>query len=226
MRKLGFLTGAAVSALFLTAALPASAQSSTDRARIAIGEAHAKIDAAVKVGATGETPRLLAEAQASLRSAEEELHRSHEKVAIDQAHHASLLADQALGVAQKNKDDAAAAERDARVNAEANVAVATQQRDAAENSAVNAQQQAAAANDRAADAQQAASNAAAEAQAARLAAATPPTTTVTVERETTPARTYSVKKPVKKVVRKTTTVKKTVPATTKTTTTVTTAPSQ
>jgi hypothetical protein len=224
---------AGVAALLVATAAPAYAQSSTDRARMAQSEASAKIDAAVKIGGAGEAPRLLAEAQAALRSSKEQLARSHERDAIDEANRASMLADQALGVADRAKNDAAVEQANRASDAEATAAAAQQQaasqaeqRAAAESSAASAQAEAAAANDRAAVAQQAASNAAADAAAVRAAAATP-TTTVTVQRETTPA--YSVKKtttkkPVRKVRKATSTTTVVRPATSTTTTTVKTEP--
>jgi len=220
--------GAGISALLIATAAPAYAQSNTDRARTAIVEARAKIDAAVKVGATGEAPRLIAQAQASLRTAEEDLARSHEKDAIDDAHMASRYADEALGIAERNKNDNALAERERRLNAE-NAAVAERARSAnAENAAAAAQASAADANARAEAAQQAASASAAEAAAARATPPPAPVTTVTVERETQAATTTVATRPVakRKVVRRaarTTTVRR-VPASTKTTTTITTAP--
>lgn len=190
------LQGVAASALLFATASPALAQSRTDRARMSITEAQAKVDAAIKVGAATEAPELVAEAQSELRSSQENLARGNKDESIAGAHRASELADQALGVTEQRKQAAASAERDRRQNAES-VAVSAQadaeaQRDGrlnAEAAAGAAQQDAAQANDRAQQAQQAASSAAADAAAARASADKP--TTVTVERTegsvTTPA---------------------------------------
>ena len=195
------LRGVAASALLFATASPALAQSRTDRARMAISEAQARVDSAIKVGAAAEAPELVAEAQSELRSSQENLERGNKDEAIAGAHRSSELADQALGVTERNKSIAAAAERDRRQSAES-AAVAAQadadverdRRQSAEAAAGAAQQDAASANGRADQAQQAASSAAADAAAARAAAAKP--TTVTVERTegtvTTPA--YSVRR--------------------------------
>jgi hypothetical protein len=226
--------GAGMTALLLVSTSPAFAQSKTDRARMAITEAHAKVDAAVKVGAVGEAPRLVAQAQAALRTAEEDLHRSHEYNAIEDAHHASQLADQALGYAEQAKREDAVANRDRAAAAEQAAAAEHARSASAEAAASAAQESAADANARADAAQQAASASAAEAAAARATPAPAPVTTVAVERETTTApatTTRVVTRPVakKKVVRRTASrTVRTVPAATKTktTTTITTAPSQ
>ncbi|WP_420137766.1 hypothetical protein [Sphingomonas sp.] len=159
----------AASALALVAA-PALA-GKHDRAEQAIAEARGKIDAANKVGTAGEAPHSTAAAEASLKLARESLASGHKEEAIQQAIHASQLADTAIGQTQQNRS---AAEQ-------------TQRADAAD-AAAAAQQEAAAANERAATAEQAAAAAAADAQAARsappivVAANTPaPTTTVTTE---------------------------------------------
>jgi hypothetical protein len=212
------IRGAAVSALLIASASPAFAQSREDRARVAIGEARAKIDAAVTTGATGEVPTLVAQAQAALRSAEEQFKRDHNASAIEDAHRASLLADQALGLAEQSKTAAAATERDQRVSAEAAAATAQAsaeseraQRENAEAATTAAQSNAADANARAASAEQAASAAASDAAAARAAAATalatPAVTEVTTTTTQAPTRTYSVKK--KTTVRRTAPKKKT-----------------
>jgi len=225
-----FLRGAAASALLFATATPAFAQSQTDRARMAITEAQAKVDAAVKVGATTHAPKLMAEAQAALRNAQEDLARHDKDASIADAHHASELADEALGVTERNKAETVSAERDRAQSAEtaatAAQADADAQRDgrvAAEAAADSAQADAAQANNRADQAQQAASASAADAAAAR-AAAEKPATTVTVERTegtvTQPAysrRAPAVRKP---AVRRAPV--RAAPATRKTTTTTTT----
>lgn len=152
---------------------PALAQGKADRARAAIAEARGKIDAANKVGVAGDAPRLQAEAQAALRTAEEELARGKKDEAIADALHASELADTALGAAQQARNAQASA----------------QQADA-QAAAAQAQQQAQAANERADAAQQQAAAATADAAAARAAppvivAAPTPTPTTTITTETT-----------------------------------------
>ena len=98
MKYSALLMNTAGAVLLMATASPAFAQSRVDRARVAIGEARAKIDAAVKTGATGEVPVLVARAQAALRTAEEQFERDHNASAIDAAHNASQLADEALGL--------------------------------------------------------------------------------------------------------------------------------
>ena len=146
------LRSAGVAALLV--ATPALAQSQTDRARTAIAEAQAKIDAAIKVGATTEAPEALARAQSSLRTAQEDLARSRELASIDDANQASTFADQALGITERRKSQAAAATRERSSSAEADAAVAQQDAAAANARADAAQQDAAAANARADAAQQ------------------------------------------------------------------------
>ncbi len=164
--------GICVSALVLLSATSAFAGKS-DRAREAIAQAQAKVESANKVGATGEVPRIQAEAEAALRTAREELARGHKGDALTAANRASALADTALGMTEKNR----AEDQNA-------------QRSSAEAAAANAQQDAASANARADAAQQAAASAAADAAAARAAPppapvammpAPAPTTTVTTE---------------------------------------------
>ncbi|AYJ84762.1 hypothetical protein D3Y57_01270 (plasmid) [Sphingomonas paeninsulae] len=211
MKRSNFLARSAGISVLLLLASPAYAEGKADRARAAIAEATGKIDAANKLGANGEVPRLQAEAQAALRTARENLASGHKEEAIAAANHASTTADLAIGEAQKNRTNA---ERAQRANTEAKAAVA--------------QQDAAAANARADAAQQSAASAAADAAAARAAppvviAPAPPTTTVsteTVKRVATPTRTVK-RAPVHRVVKRTTTA----PAVSeKTTTTVTTTP--
>ena len=182
------LRGVAASALLFATASPAFAQSQTDRARMAISEAQAKVDAAIKVGATTEAPRELAQAQAALRTAQEDLARSRELASIDDANQASAFADQALGITERRKSQAAAATREDRADANATAAAAQQDAAAANARADAAQADAANANARA-DA------ATADAAVARsqppivIAAPAPPTTTVTTTESvrTTPA---------------------------------------
>ncbi len=102
------LSGVAIATCLGAMATPAMA-GKADRARAAIAEASGKIDAVDKAGVAGEAPRLTAEAQATLRSAQENLKSGHKETAIKEANHASKLADIALGESQKRKIDADAA---------------------------------------------------------------------------------------------------------------------
>jgi len=194
-------------ALAFTAS-PVLAQGKADRARTAIAEAHGKIDAANKVGVAGDAPRMQAQAQAALRTAEEELARGQKEAAITDAHRASELADTALGESQRARN-----------------AQASAQQSDAQAATAEAQQQAQAANDRADAAQQAAASAAADAAAARatppapvIVAAPTPTTTVTTE---TTKQASSAPTVHRRVVRKTTAPKSSTVE--KTTTSVTTS---
>lgn len=217
MKTLGLLgRTAGLSLVLALSATPAFSQDREDRARVAIGEARAKIDAANKIGAAGEVPRMVAEASAALRDAEEQFKRDHNSNAIAAAHRASELADVALGEAQKSQTNAARAETGA-----------------AQMAAEDARREAAAANERAASAESAAAAASADAAAARatppqpviVAAPAAPATTVTVEKTeqtTRPAASYSAKP--KKVVKKKTTVRPAARTTETETTTVTTTP--
>ncbi|WP_210358820.1 hypothetical protein [Sphingomonas beigongshangi] len=145
----------AVSGLALIAG-PALAEGKTDRARAAIAEARGKVETLGTINAAGDVPRLVAQAQAALRTAEDDLKGSHKEQAIADAHRASELADTAIGLSQKQQQQSQAAD----------VAAAAATTAAAE-------RQAADANARAAAAEQAADAAAADAAAARTAAATP-----------------------------------------------------
>lgn len=205
------------SSLLLMMATPALAEGKADRARAAIAEATGKTDAASKLGASGEVPRLQAEAQAALRTAREDLASGRKDEAIAGANHASQLADLAIGQSQKNAE---AAEREHR--AAAGAAIDSARIDAA------------AANERAEAAQRSAAMANADAAAARAApppapviVAMPPPATTTVTTETVAPRVAAA--PVRTAQRKT--VRRVVrhgpapvsrPVTDKTTTTVTT----
>lgn len=215
MRKT-ILRGLAMTAL-LAVTVPAAA-GEKDRAREAIAAARAKVEASAQV-AGGDAPRLQAEARASLRTAEEAFANSREKDAIAAANHAQTLAETAIGVGERNKQETQAA---VAAGAAADVA-------AAQNTAADAQASAAAADQRADAAERAAAAASADAAAARAAQTTAATTT-TVQTETTAPRATTVAKKstvTKKVTRKptariaTTTTR---PAAVKTTTTVTTTP--
>ena len=189
-------TGAALAAM-ITVSPAAMAQGKADRARIAISAAEAKIEAANKVGASGQVPRLQAEAQAALRTAKEDLASGRKDAAIAEANHASELADTAIGESHRTEVDTARADS-------AN----------AQDAAVVAQQEAAAANARAAAAEQAAASAQQDAAAARAAqpvvvatpVATPapqPTTTVTTETVRQAATPTATKKVVRQTVKRT-----------------------
>ena len=80
-------------------------QLETGHPRMAVAEAQAKVDAAVKVDATTATPKLMADAQAQLRIAQEDLAGDHKEQAIADAVRASQLADRALGETQRIKAD-------------------------------------------------------------------------------------------------------------------------
>lgn len=200
----------AVSALSLVAG-PALAEGKTDRARAAIAEARGKVETLATLNAAGDVPRLVAQAQAALRAAEDDLKGSHKEQAIADAHRASELADTAIGLSQKQQ---AQAQTEAVAAAAATTAAAQQEADAA--------------RARAAAAEAAAQSAAADAAAARTAAATPPqpqpqpVTTVTTETTRTAAATSTSTatphRTVKRTVHRKTTARPAV--TEKTTTTV------
>jgi hypothetical protein len=195
--------GACISAIVLLTAAPALA-GDHERAERAIAAARAKIDAANKVGASGEVPGMIARAQAELAQASEDLHRGHKRLSFDEATHAAQLADTALGTSQQSKIQA---ERDQRTSAE--VAASAAQEDAADANA-----RAEDANARASNAEHAAAMAAADAAAARATPAPVATTVTTVEKSShvvTPAHRVVHRAPVKK--RTTTVVRRATPAT-------------
>lgn len=174
MFKLLSLGATAASALVLMAS-PVHAEGKADRARAAIAEARGKVQTLGTLGAAGEAPRMVAQAQAALRSAEDNLKGGNKDEAIADALRASEIADTAVGVVRRDQATAAAsAQADAAATADA------------------AQADAAAADTRAAQAEQATAAAQAEAAAARAAppvvvAAPEPTTTVTTETTRTAA---------------------------------------
>ena len=198
-------------AAFTVATTPALAGGKNEQATAAIAAAQAKIDAANKVGASGEVPRLQADAQAALREAQNDLSHGHKDEAILAANHAAQLADTAIGEAQKAQSERAAMAQGAAANA-----------------AMNAQQDAAAANARAEAAQQAANAAAQDAAAARaappvvmVAPAPAPATSTTVTTETSaPAPAAAPKKIVHRAVKHRTQRATTAAVRVKTTTTV------
>ena len=91
----------AMSALLLLSS-PAMAESQKDQARRAIAEATGKIDAAIRVGTGGGALALQAQAQASLRTAREDLATGQKAQAIVDANHASMLADAAIAETQRS----------------------------------------------------------------------------------------------------------------------------
>src|ERR1700748_851929 len=96
--------------LALTAAPVLAFPGKADRAQAAIAAAQAKIDAANKVGASGQVPEMQAHAQAALATAKEDLASGHKEDAIADATHAGELADGALGQThQGNTEEGAAA---------------------------------------------------------------------------------------------------------------------
>jgi hypothetical protein len=176
-----------------------------DRAREAIAAAEAKIHTAEQMGSATDMPERTAEARAALARAKENLSASHKSTAINDAIHASALADATIGEMQRRKDAAVA---DANASREAGVSAAQQQ-------AVAAQGQAADANARAAAAENSAARSAAEANAARIAAQSQQAqveTTVTTQQP-------APRRGARTVTRKTTTTRTAPPATATTTTT-------
>ncbi|WP_419828127.1 hypothetical protein [Sphingomonas sp.] len=136
-----FALGIAVGTLALSPAVAGK----HDRAKDAIATAQGKVDASAKVSG-GDTPRIQASAEASLRAARESLSSGHKERAIAEANRAQQLADQALGEAQKSRADAAQAQADAGVAAaQAQAADANARADAAGQAAMQAQADAAAA---------------------------------------------------------------------------------
>lgn len=162
----------ASSALTLAIATPAAANKQADRAREAIAAAEAKIHTAETLGSGTDAPRDTAGARAALASAKEDFASGHKEPAIQEAIQASALADTAIGISQKHKDEVIAAGRDARDQARDQAAATQGQTAVAQDQAAAAQQQAAVANARADAAQQSAAASAADASAARTAAAT------------------------------------------------------
>ena len=176
MRNLSNLgRGVALAALLAVSATPALAEGKHDRAKEAIAEAHGKVDAAEKAGTMGEVPGITARANASLRAAEEDLSAGHKTAAIQAANHASELADTAIGVANKQRNEHQAAV----------AADAAARTDAAQQQAAAAQGAAASANDRAAAAEQSAAVANAQADALRNQPAPAPTVATVTTTETT-----------------------------------------
>jgi hypothetical protein len=136
MRKFGFSMSviAAASALFVASG-PAFA-GDEERALKAIAQAQGKIDAATKLTTGQVDPAVLAQAQASLRLAQEKLNSGKEQDAITAAVEAQGFADTAIGQSQAN------AQTDAQV--QASTAAAAQQDAAAANLRADAAARAAA----------------------------------------------------------------------------------
>ena len=202
---------ACLSGVALIAVPPALGQGKKDRAREAVATAQAKVDAASKVGAAGEVPRLLAEAQGALRAAQEDLARDKKTDAIADANRASTLADQALGEAQRAKLNRARDDKQA-----ADAAAADAARSASDANARAAAAEAAAA---------AARNAPPPAPVVIAAPPPPPTptsTTVTTETVSPAPKVVTRAATRKRVVTRRHVVRKAAPATVKTKTTVTT----
>ena len=170
-----FARGACITALMLVSATPALAAGKHERAEAAIARAAAKIDAANKIGATGEVPGMVARAQAELAAAREDLHRGDKTEAFDRANHAGMVADTALGEAHRAQTAAARDATDAAVAGRNDAEAAAS---AAQDAAVDANDRAHAAEMRANSAQAAAASAEAQADAMRNA----PQTTVTVQK--------------------------------------------
>lgn len=189
MMNARFIAGISA-AIVLTSPSFAFAEGKKDRAEQAIVVASTKIDAANKVGATGQLPRMQAAAAAALREAREDLASGRKEQAIAAANRASQLADTALGEAQRMRIETAAS-----------------QRAQSEEAADAAQRQASVANSRAESAERAAASAAADAQAARnarpivIAPAQPAPTMTTVTTETKRSRSMPMRPRVRHVVR-------------------------
>lgn len=225
----------------LTLAVAPAAAGTSDRAREAIAAAEAKLHTAESLGAATDSPRETAQARALLASAHEDFKTDHREHAIQEAIQAQALADTAIGLAQKHRDQALAsaheseratadaaraqiaAAKDQAAQAQDQAAAAQDQSAAAQQQAAQAkqaaQQQVADANARADAAQQAAAASAADAAAARnaatLAAQTPPKVETTVTTAT------NTRHPVRRKVVKTTTTTAPAPATSEQVTTTT-----
>lgn len=192
LRKMILASLLASGAMTLAIATPATAGKS-DRAREAIAAAEAKLQTAESLGAANDAPRDTADARAALAMAKEDFKSGDKEPAIRQAIRASALADTAIGIAQRHKNDAVASARDAqRATLDAardQVAGAQNQATVAQDQAAAAQEQAAKADARADSAQQSAAASAADAAAARnaatLAAQTPPAAAPAPQVETT-----------------------------------------
>jgi hypothetical protein len=206
MRISSFRRAVAMTALLV--ATPALAQGKKERAEDAVVAARAKVDIANKLQPVGEVPRLQAAAAAALRLAEDDLKADRKVKAVETANRAQQLAEEAIGISQREQANATNA---AQTNAQVQAA--------------QAQAAAADANARAAAAEQAAAQAQAQAAAARatpvvVAQPAPAETTVTTETTAAPApRVTTTKRVVRRPVRRTTAARSAAPAV-RTTTTV------
>jgi nitric oxide reductase activation protein len=119
----------------LSGASPAFAGGKNEQATAAIAAAEAKIDAANKVGASGEVPHLQARAGAALRAAKNDLNHGEKDQAILDANRAAELADQAIGESQKAQAGKAAIQQGAAAEAAEEAAAANARADAAQRAA-------------------------------------------------------------------------------------------
>ncbi len=154
-----------------------------ERARIAISEAHGKLEAADKVAISGESMAIQTRAHAALQSAEAALANDKKETALANAKHASELSDMAIIAAERDKRGMV---RNAQVDAaNANAAAMQSNAAAAQSTAMAAQSTAVA--------QQSAIDANARAATAEAAAMRPaPVTTVvqTTEKTVVPVTTH------------------------------------
>src|SRR5690348_15084975 len=119
VRKTLLLSLAASGALIAAAAGPAQA-GEKERAREAIAAADARIQTAERLGAGVEMPAETSRARAALAFAREDLTKGHNGQAIEDAIHASSLADTAVAELQRRREAALAQAQDsARASAEA-----------------------------------------------------------------------------------------------------------
>lgn len=136
-----------LAATALALSVPAHAGGSEDRARVAISEAKAKIEAAQSLGVDTSMPRQAADAKATLALAEEHFKADRNDQSIEAALKAESIADAAIGQLQQ-KDKRAVLESDAQATAAADQAAAANARAAsAERSAAASAAQAAAARE-------------------------------------------------------------------------------
>jgi hypothetical protein len=137
MRRIA--TGSLISlSVALLATSPAFAGGKNEQATAAIAAAEAKIDAANKVGASGEVPRVQASAGAALRAAKNDLSHGEKDEAIIDANRAATLADQAIGEAQKAQAGRAAMQQGAAAEAAEDAAAANARAESAQREAATA----------------------------------------------------------------------------------------
>jgi len=82
MQKLSLSSRSAIVATLLALTAAPALAGKEDRAKRAIAEAEGKIDAAEKAGTGGDAPGLIAQANAALRAAREDLSSDHNTAAI------------------------------------------------------------------------------------------------------------------------------------------------